>query len=304
MKVTINGNSLLNLLENRAIESINGNQKLNDFINNLRDKNKKELRNLILERKKQLLEEPLSPSRLNVFLNNKARFILSYIFGYRISNYRILSGKVLEEYLFQYLTNDNVDSIDIDAIWNPLEQEAISDENTIFIGNQEEKEKEYNDLLKTIRNNKGVFDRLKNEFTFMNRGEKLKEEGKLEGYYDFHLQDKNGNSYILEVKYSKQKKSENNLNYSNIRQASIYSYLSENTNNVILSYFYPNGNFELVIKNLERDSYIDELVNEYKKFIKNLSVKSVLFYLQNDLDSFYLNDIDRYLSILICDKLN
>ncbi len=74
--------------------------------------------NFINNKKKYLQEFQISPTQINLFLDSRAKFILSYLFDLKFSNYRVHFGKKVERNLInsliarEFVFEENFDDIE------------------------------------------------------------------------------------------------------------------------------------------------------------------------------------------------
>jgi len=255
--------------------------------------------NLIEEKKKNLLEEKISASRLNTFINSIATFILRYIFNYATTNYRMIAGKTMEKYIENIMWGK---MLKINEIFDLIVYQSISNDEIIL--DEEDPKNEIKDLEKCAQTNAGLFLQLRQDYE-LKEYQFFKENTQFVIYTDMILTKKeNGENVLFELKYTKQKKTENNFNYGHLRQIKIYKSILQEINNAKLLYLYPSGYSMIDVSGVEKDeTYLDRIYNQYIKFIKNLDIDTILFYLENDIDSYYKNVVEKYICLSIFKKI-
>ncbi len=180
--------------------------------------------NFINNKKKYLQEFQISPTQINLFLDSRAKFILSYLFDLKFSNYRVHFGKKVERNLInsliarEFVFEENFD--DIEFIKNSKYE--------ILVDSQENFDGEVKDYLKTkdVLKNLSVF--LNNSFDYVKSNESLEysfSKKLIKFVPDLILKNTNGEYVLCEIKYTKRIPSEESPNYSHIRQLLFYDIL-------------------------------------------------------------------------------
>lgn len=248
------------------------------------------------QNKENLLNEiEISASRLNTFLNSKSKFILSYIFNIRYCNSKMISGKIAEEMLkFPYLE-------DYDVLNN---YNKAKEKEMFFLEEEEQDAEEIQDLIKAKDVIKEIQDKfLINKEIIFDNEKFLVNIGDRKIYYIPDLILKNNTYYeLVEIKYTKRIPNENNIYLSHVRQLLLYNTLikySNNINNIknYLLYISPKKYkiYEINNVNFMNISHLNNLIEYYINFIKNLKLKYLKIILENEIDSFYIGDVEKEL---------
>lgn len=250
----------------------------------------KELNEIFKKNKESLLKEPIeiSPSRLNLFINSKAKFILTYFFNFRYSNYKLLFGKIAELLLKQKMQPKYLE----EEIQNLMKDKNVID-------TEENLQKERNDIEKFINNVLNDAIKIFNDkILYFDNEEFVFEEDnlKIKIIPDLIYKNRKTNKIeIFEIKYTKRINTPDNISMSHVRQLLIYKAIMKQINqqsdyDAFLLYLSPTKYKLYKVENDLDIEYLRFAMRTYKSFIKNLNLNSAIFYILNELDSFYIGE--------------
>lgn len=277
---------------------------IEQFIKEFKDVN---FREIFKQNKELLLQQEISPSRINTFINSKSKFILSYLFNIKYRNLRMVFGKLTEIYFMQRITRNDFD----------FDKYFLENSNDIVELSEEEYQKNYNEEEKDFRNCISIIDNevlkifnsyrvdfYNNPIIYKYKDKKFDSEIKF--IPDFVLHDNENKPTILEFKYTKKMPSLDYLRISHLRQLLIYkTLLKEMYNNSIKSYIIYTTPKKYMILDVMDDlpmEYMKDTIKEFYKFVKDLTFSTALYILQNEIESFYIGDIEKEIINLVLDK--
>jgi hypothetical protein len=269
-----------------------------EFLNNYKEL---DFRKLFKENKEKILSDYISQSKLNSFINSKSSFILRYLFNIRYTNYKMLAGKICENLILNKISENEID----EELFSKIDSMTILDE-------KENLKEELKDLSEFIKNNLNkIKEILKNKILLFENQEFVYQidKYKIKIIPDFVFKNKETNKVeLFENKYTKRMPNIENISFSHIRQVLFYNTILKETSGIDLEnyilYSTPKKMQVVKINTIVDKDYLKYSCDVFYKFIKDLNYKTALYYISNDLDSFYINDIEKEIAKIILKKDN
>jgi len=271
-----------------------------EFLNNYKEL---DFRKLFKENKEKILDDYLSPSRLNSFINSKSSFILRYLFNIRYTNYKMLAGKICENLILNKISENDIG----EEIFNKID-------NMIILDEEENLKEELKDIKEFIKNNLEKIKNILSNKTLLFENQEFVYEidkYKIKIVPDFVFKNKETNKIeLFENKYLKRMPNIENISFSHIRQVLFYNTILKETSGINLEnyilYSTPKKMQVVKVNTLIDKDYLKYSCDVFYKFVKDLNYKTALYYITNDLDSYYINEIEKEVAKLILkkDKIN